>query len=359
MRRLYWLAVAVGMGVATTQAGQPPAPAPAPAQPAPWANKFFLPDIATKRDQPAPPVITHDFGDVPHGTVCTHTFKITNIYDVPMQVVEVRKSCTCLDFVPVAKVMQPNETADFTVTMNAGKFVGANTQTFYVTVGPKYVSTAVIRVSANSKTDVTLNPGAVAFGTVAPGAKASLSVKLEYKGRSRDWKVTDVAAPPQGAVTAQIAETDRGGLLRGGAEYLLTVSLKPNVAPGPITEQITLRTNDPTNPLIQVAVTGMVAAPLEVAPARVKIDSISVGQTAAQRVLIRAAKPFKVLSVDGAGAGVAVELPSTAGTPLPVQVVTVKFDPAKPGLVSRDLTFKTDLDGGAAVTIPVEAEGVE
>lgn len=357
MRRLNWLAVAVGLGVATPGSAQPPAAPPAPA--APWANKFFLPDIATNRDQPAPPVIAHNFGDVPHGTLCTHTFTITNVYDVPMQVVEVRKSCTCLDYVPVTKVLQPNETADFAVTMNAGKFVGANTQTVYVTVGPKYVSTAVIRLSANSKTDVTLSPGAVAFGTVSPGAKASQSLKLEYKGRSRDWKVTEVVAAPQGAVTAQVTETDRGGLLRGGAEYTLTVTLRPTVAPGPIAEQVTLRTNDPTNPLIQVAVTGAVAAPIEVAPTRVKIDGIEVGQSAAQRVLVRAAKPFRVLGVDGGGAGVTVELPSTARTPLPVQVITVKFDPAQAGLVSRDLSIKTDLDGGATVTIPVEAEGVK
>jgi hypothetical protein len=76
-------------------------------------------------------------------------------------------------------------------------------------------------------------------------------------------------------------------------------------------------------------------------------------------VLIRAAKPFRVLGVDGIGSGVTVELGSTAGTPLPVQVITVKFDPAAIGVVSRDLRVKTDLDGGTTVMIPVEAEAVK
>ena len=92
--------------------------------PPPWANKFFLPDIATNREQTPPPVITHNFGEVPHGTLCVHKFTVTNIYDAPMQITEVRKSCTCLDYVPMTKVLQPNETAEFTVTMNTGKFVG-------------------------------------------------------------------------------------------------------------------------------------------------------------------------------------------------------------------------------------------
>jgi hypothetical protein len=332
---------------------QPPAASP-PAPVAPWANKFFLPDIATNREQAAPPVIVHNFGDVPHGTLCAHTFTVTNIYDVPIQVTEVRKSCTCLEFVPLSKVLQPNETGEFTVTMNSGKFVGVNSQTFYVTFGPKFVSTAVIRVTANSKTEVTVSPGAVAFGTVAQGSKASQGVKLEYKGRSRDWKVTEVVTPPAG-LDVQLTETGRGGPLRGGAEYLVTVSLKPNAPSGPIAEQVTLKTNDPANPLIQVTVTGTVSAPLALHPNRVRIDGVAVGQSGSVRVLIQAAKPFKVLGVDGTDAALTVELPSAAA-PLPVQVVTVKFDPTKPGAVARELRIKTDLDGGATITLPVEAE---
>ncbi len=144
MRRSFWLAAAGGLSLVIGAAAQPPAsttpmptapaaqPAqPAPPPPAPWANKFFLPDIATNRDQPAPRVITHNFGEVPHGTLCTQKFTITNIYDVPMQITDVRKGCTCLDYVPMLKTLQPNETAEFIVTMNTGKFVGFNAQSYY------------------------------------------------------------------------------------------------------------------------------------------------------------------------------------------------------------------------------------
>ena len=41
-----------------------------------------------------------------------------------------------------------------------------------------------------------------------------------------------------------------------------------------------------------------------------------------------------------------------------VQVVTVRFEPAAPGVVSRVLRIRTDLEGGTAA-IPVEAEGVK
>lgn len=361
MRRSYWLSIPMGLALSLGAVAQQPAtPAPAtqpaqPAQPAPWANKFFLPDIATNREQAAPAVILHNFGEVPHGTLCAQKFTITNIYDVPMQITDVRKSCTCLDYVPMTKTLQPNETAEFTVTMNTGKFVGQNAQNFYVTFGPKYVSTAVIRVQAVSRTDVSLSPGAVAFGTVPQGSKVGQSVSVKYSGKGRDWKLTEVA-PVQGPFDVKLTEISRGGPLRGGVEYQVDFTLKPNAAPGTISEQVSIKTNDATHPVVQIAVNATVAAPLELAPGKVRFEGVKVGEPASQRVLIRAAKPFKVLGVDGAGDGITVDLPS-GGNAVPVQFVTVKFDPKAAGEIARTLRIRTDLDGGVA-SLPVEAEAI-
>ena len=352
MRGSFWTAAVTGLSLTIAAAGQQSEPA---TQAAPWANKFFLPDIATNRDQPAPRTITHNFGEVPHGTLCVHKFAVTNIYDVPMQVTDVRKSCTCLDYVPMTKTLQPNETAEFTVTMNTGKFVGFNAQTFYVTFGPKYVSTAEIRVQATSRTEVSLTPGAVAFGTVPVGTQARQSVTVKYTGRGRDWRLTELS-PVQGPFDVAVTEVNRGGPLRGGAEYQVSFTLKPDAKPGAISEQVSIKTNDPAQPLVQIAVTGAVAAPVELAPNKVRFDAVAVGQSATQRVLLRATKPFKILGVEGAGAGITAEPP--AGGALPVQFVTVKFDPKAAGAVSRTLRIRTDLDGAVA-TLPVEAEGVQ
>ena len=368
--RLLAIAVA-GLSLTVAAVAQPPAvpaspPAtgtpgtPAPAQPpqaAPWANKFFLPDIATNRDQAAPAVITHNFGEVPHGTLCVHKFTITNIYDTPMQITEVRKSCSCLDYVPMTKVLQPNDTAEFTVTMNTGKFVGQNSQTFYVTFGPKFISVAVLRVSASSRTDVSVNPGAVTFGTVPQGTRVNQGVQVKYSGRTRDWKITEVV-PGNYPFDVKLSEVSRGGPLRGGAEYQVDVTLNANAVPGAISEQVTLKTNDPTNPLIHIGVTGNVVAPLVLSPNKVRLEAKVGGEPVTQRVLVRAAKPFKVIGVDGADSGITVELPATPAS-LPVQVITVKFDPKQAGTVSKQLRVRTDLEGNVSAVLPVEAEGTK
>jgi hypothetical protein len=323
---------------------------------APWANKLFLPDIALNREQAPPPVIIHNFGEVPHGTVCMHRFIITNIYDVPLQITEVRKSCHCLDYVPMTKVLQPNESAEFVVMMNTGKFVGFNAQTLYVTFGPKYVSTAILRLQATSRTDVSLQPGAVQFGVVPPGTRAVQRVHVKYSGRNRDWKLTEVVTPSP-SIQATITEVSRGGLLRGGVEYHVDVTFQAGSEPGPLNDTIYVKTNDPAHPVLRLVVSAVVAAILECSPAHVQFDSVPVGQTVSQRVLVRAARPFRILSVEGDGQGVSVELPP-GNNALPVQFVTVKFTPAQAGPVQRTLRLLTDLDN-TVVSLPLTAKGID
>jgi hypothetical protein len=370
MRRVQRVVAIVTAGltltvVATAGPGQPtpgsPGPAPAPAPPAqpaaPWANKFFLPDIGANREQAAPALITHNFGEVPHGTLCVHKFTVTNIYDVPMQIVDVKPGCTCLGYVPMTKVLQPNETAEFTVTMNTAKFIGQNSQPIYVTFGPKFVSTAVIRLSATSRTDVSLTPGAVSFGSVPQGTRMNQAVQVKYSGRSRDWRITEVVSGTY-PFDVKLVEVSRGGPIRGGAEYQVDVTLHAGAAPGAISEQVTLKTNDPTNPLLHIGVTGTIVAPLELAPNKVRLEAKVEGEPVTQRILVRAAKPFKVLAVDGAEGDVTVELPATK-TPLPLQVITVKFEPKQAVTTLLQLRIRTDLAGDASALLPVEAEGVK
>ena len=127
---------------------------------------------------------------------------------------------------------------------------------------------------------------------------------------------------------------------------------------GAISEQITLKTNDPTNPLIHIGVTGTIVAPLELSPNKVRLEAKVGGDAVSQRVLVRAAKPFKVLGVDGAEGDLTVELPATAAA-LPLQVITVKFQPKEAGSVTKQLRIRTDLTGDASTVLPVELEATK
>ena len=335
MNRSTWVLAVVLVGAAS-----------APAQEAvPWANKFFVPNNA-------PPVIVHDFGTVPYGTMLSHRFPITNIYAVPMQIYEPRRSCGCVTPTLSTQVLQPRETAWLDVTMDARKFTGPRTVTVYVTFGPQFISTAVLQVKAVSRQDVVITPGQMNFGVVPQGQRPTQTVDVQYSG-ALDWKITGVAAnnaPVDLAVKELVRERNR-------VVYRVFATVKADAPAGPLQEDIGLQTNDPAGPLLNVNLAGVVQAPLAVVPDAVKFDAVLVGQTVTRRVFVRgSSKPFRILKVEGQGEGLTVELPPA---PMSVQIVTIKFQPTQPGELRRQLKFITDLDRDSTATVTVEAAATQ
>jgi Protein of unknown function (DUF1573) len=334
-----WIGIAALVIVPIALTAQTPPPANTPQLFVPWANKLF------KKDNP-PAILVHDFGTVPHGTLLTQKFTITNIYDVPMQIIDVRKSCTCLEADPPQKLLQPHESAELIVTMNAAKFNGQNAQTFYVTFGPQYVSTAVIQVRANSRGDVQLNPGYVNFGVVQERAKTPPQmVSIRYTGKMKDWKITEVV-PPSGPFEVKLADAV-------GPDFVVSVTLKPDAKTGSILEPITLKTNDPTATLLQFNVAAVVQAPISIAPDKVKFEAVKIGEEQTHKVILRAAKAFQVEAVADNGDGLSIEpFPAAA----PVQIITVRFKPVGIGSWKREFQLKTNLGN---VPFSVELEAVQ
>lgn len=312
---------------------------PSRGQEIPWANKFF--------QNPPPPVIGHDFGTTPKGTLLTHRFPITNIYAVPMQITDIRRSCGCVNAVASKQVLQPREQGSIDVTMDTRKFDGEKSVSIYVTLGPKYVSTAVLQVHAVSRADIMLKPGHVDFGVVAQGKQETRSIEVTYTS-IYDWRITSVednAAPFE--VRAQELVRKRGQI-----SYRIFVTLKKNALAGSLNNEIILHTNDPSAPQLRIRTTGRVQPPLSVTPEVLNMGTVPANQATTKNVLVRAAKPFRILRVEGEGEGLTAKLPPVAA---PVQIVTIRFEPTQSGTVRRQLRFITDIDENVTPTVTIEA----
>ncbi len=348
-RRLALTLIVGGAAVASAQRPltRPSPPVSAPAV-GPWANKFFMPGIDKEPTQQPPLVIAHDFGTVPYGTLCTQKFTITNIYDVPIQVTDIRVECGCLKAYPPNKVLQANEQAEFTVAMNAGMFKGNNAKKMYVTFGPNFVSEAVLRLAANSREDVSLTPGEIDFGIVSQGTKTSKTVSLKYNGRQRDWKLTEVVSS-NAAYEVEVKEATRGPLL--GVEYYVTVTLKSDAVAGNLNDAIAIKTNDPAVPLVNVNVRAVVLAPVRVSPDKLEFKNIKLGEAATYKVMLDTAATCLVTPQAEDADGFSVETSSVASQK---QMVRVKFEPKKAGTIRKDLKLQTNLPGNPSVTIVVE-----
>ncbi|HYV36617.1 MAG TPA: DUF1573 domain-containing protein, partial [Gemmataceae bacterium] len=172
MRKLAFVLIAAALSGWPTLAQQPSGA---------WADKLFQNKT------------THDFGTVAKGAQLKHSFAIKNIYAVPLDF-SARVSCDCVTPTFSKKTLKPQEEGTLDINMDARKFTGPKSVTIYVTVGPEYVSTATLVVTANARGDVVLNPGEVNFGVVQQGQQPSVKVDIDYAG-FLDWRVEEVVKP--------------------------------------------------------------------------------------------------------------------------------------------------------------------
>jgi hypothetical protein len=310
------------------------------AQTTSWADKMFKDGIS------------HDFGSVPRGAQLFHRFSMTNIYAVPLQIIDVRTSCGCSAATPSTKLLQPREVGFIDVSMDGRKFTGPKSIRVSVTVGPEYTSTAELTVTANSRADVVFNPGQVTFGAVPKGSTPTQTIDVEYAG-TLDWRVTGVLT--NGApFDVALEEWYR---VPGKVGYHARFTLQARAPVGPLKQEVFLQTNDPASQLVPVLVEATVQAALTVSPDPVRADDLRVGQELTRKVMVRGTRPFRVLAVEGTGddVGVATRLPTDK--PQVQHTLVLKCRPARPGDFKRELRIRTDLQD-APVTVTVEGKAV-
>src|SRR5436305_1009945 len=200
-----------------------------------WAEKMFKDGLS------------HDFGSVPRGAQLYHRFVVTNIYAVRMEITGVKSGCGCVSADAAKRVLEARESTVIDVKMDARRFTGAKTVGIRVSVGPEFVSSAELKVSANSRSDVVFNPGQVTFGAVARGQTPTQVIDVEYAG-ALDWKVSEVVARdlPLDVTFEQLYRRP------GQVGYRVKVALKAEAPVGALRQDIFLKTNDPASPLVPV-----------------------------------------------------------------------------------------------------------
>ena len=322
-------------------------------EPIPWANKFF-----TAKGEAPPPVVLHDFGTMPKGTVKTYRFKMTNIYAVTMQLQEPKSSCGCLSVLEYTGKMGPRETGHIDLKIDTSRVEGYKSVSLPVKfegrdpkTGEAFWSFAKIEIRAVSRSDIAINPGSIQFGVVPAGQAANQTVNIFYTGSQRNWKISEVASKNVAFDVAFVPVPARNGI-----SFQITATLKKNAAPGLLDEQIILKTNDPAAPTLSLSATGMVQAPLSlVGGDPMKMGGVEVGKKLERNVIVQSDKPFKLKEVTGQGDGISVTLLKLDAAKK--QFVTVTFAPEKVGPVKKVLTIKTDL--GESIDLTVEGIGTE
>jgi hypothetical protein len=334
MRTCFLTLVTLAMGTAAVQAQQG------------WAEKMFADGPKTK------PVLTHDFGTIAKGTQLKHTFKITNIYAVRMEITGIKSGCGCVTATAAKRVLEPRESTTLEVTMDGRRFSGPKTVPVRVTVGPEYISTAELKISAVSRADVVFNPGEINFGNVIQGQTPTQTIDVEYAG-VLNWEVSEVVTRDV-PYTATIKQLYRR---TGQVGYRIAVTLKADAPAGALKHTLYLKTNDQASPLVPVLVESNVQSALSVAPSALSLGTVNTGVALTRRVVVRGGKAFRVTGVEGLGEGVELGAALTADE-AEVHFVTFQCNFERPGPFRRELKIKTSLqDAPVSVLIEGTAAG--
>ena len=197
--------------------------------------------------------LEHDFGVVARGADTRYRLKITNKYQPAVHIAEVKTSCGCTAAKPSKDLLASLETAYIEITMDTKKFQQQKDSSVTVVIDQPQYAEVRIPIKAYIRPDVVLTPGGADFGPVGRGAAQERKIGVAYAGRG-NWKIKDVSSKNPNVAT-RVVETRRDAT---NVNYDLYVSLKETAPLGELREQLTLVTDDASNPYIPVMVTGRV-----------------------------------------------------------------------------------------------------
>lgn len=306
-------------------------------------------------DVPAPLQATAasvDLGEVKSGPAHSHTFELKNAGTAALTVRDVLAGCGCSKVELSARELKPGDTAKLTVTTNTlTQPEGAVTWPIGVVYrtqvdGQSFDGRLELKLTAKMVREVSVTPPLLAVST-AGGVTQTL--KMEDR-RAKPLTVTKAECSSK-EITAEVkaAKTADG---RTTQEVVVTVG--EGLAVGTHAETVTLRTDDPTCPLLEVPVRvhKRAADGVTATPAAASVRFATSQAEASGLVQLRGGgKQVSIKSVECSTPGVTVKFSEDPG---PVATVRVVVTAAKAGASgTAEVTVTLTEPTATKIVIPV------
>lgn len=284
--------------------------------------------------------LSFDFGYVAKNSDVRRQVVITNKFKDDITISSVNTSCRCgqpslLDPKDPSKTvsqftLKSWETGILNIKIDTVAHSGHRHPTISVLCqfrdknGAQHSETVRIPLNVEIRSDLQVTPGSADFGVVDLGAPAERHVSVVNSSYSAgQWQVREVRSNNK-SVAATAREVRRAN---GRIEYDLAVTLAGDVPAGEFREQLTVVTNDPSNPNIPVLVRATVVPEFQIIPSVVQLGALKPGVDKTVTVVVKAKKPFAIEKVeaDKMGEGVQVKVGPEAKA---LHVLPVKITPS-------------------------------
>ncbi len=297
-----------------------------PSRAADWTDAVF-PDRA------------HDFGTVARGSKVRHSFRLVNSTSQEIHIASWTTKCGCTDVRLGARDIPPGAQTVVEASIDTTRFTGYKASGLTLVLDRPSPVNVDLNLTCFIRTDVTLTPGQVDFGTVNRTTNPKLNLTLTYSGTQPDWAVKK-SNTISDHIEAVLREQGRSP--GGQVTYSMVVTLKPSAPIGYFKDQITIETNDPNARYIPVSVSAVVQTNVSISPSVLNLGTLKAGQTVQKTVLIRSAQPFKVTGIVPGSPDLSA--PATGDQARALHTVALTFKaPAKIGPYNSTVEFELDL----------------
>ncbi len=301
-----------------------------------WARKMFQ-------------TLEHDFGVVVRGAKAEFEFVLTNPYVEDVHIAAVRSTCGCTTPRIKKEWLKTYEQSAIVATYNTHLFVGSKGATLTVIFDKPYYAEVQLQVRGYIRSDVVFSPPTVELGEVEAGSPVERKLDIHYAGRS-DWQILQVRSPHP-AIKTELVETAREA---GQVRYQLTVRCDGQLPSGYYQDHLVLVTNDHINNQLPLRIEGRIRSGITVSPASLFLGVVAPGQKITKKVVVRANKPFRILSMSSDADCFQFSPPDN--TPKTVHIVPITFIAGKePGKVLHTIRIETDLDSSYFPTLSAYA----
>lgn len=251
-------------------------------------------------------VLSHDFGDIPDTESVTHHFKFRNTGQGLLMIDHVKSTCHCTAGEIKIHDYLPGEGGAIDVTYDPTTRRGPQAREVTVYTNDPVTPMVVLKITANVKPIVELEPFLVNFGEIIAGGHGAQTLKVRSAAPNFAIQHLKIEDPTRMKATIGEAKSITLSDGRAATEFEIQLETIDTSKIGTVAQSVTLTTNIPSVDgkqdfyTLQFATAGNVVTDIMARPARLTLGAFQPGNEFSRdfELKSRTDKPFKVLSVE-------------------------------------------------------------
>lgn len=305
-----------------------------------------------------------NFGQVAVGKQATKSVSVSNTGNTALNITQLQISNPQFSVPGVSTPMALAIGQSTSITVAVDPTASGNVTGTLTAQGDSGSAPVVISLSAtavSSQPQLSVSPAAINFGTVSTGLKGTSNLVLTNLGAT-DLNVSLITING-GEFTISGISTPK--TITSGQSAQAVVTFSPT-ATGSASGNISLTSNDPVHPTMNVPLSGTgsttTSGQLSASPASLAFGTLATGTSASKSILLTNTgnAAVKISTVSAQGNGYTVSGVTTPATVNPSQSVTLttKFAPAAAGSVTGSVTILSDA-ANSTLSIPLSGTGAQ